>query len=118
MKKAPYFVIIVLSLVVLGAHFLRDGNTPLVAACVILIGLLPVRHVMVARLVQVALVLGTLEWLWTLYRLAEVRVAMGQPYTRMTVILGVVAAVTFCSALLFRTRALREVYRAGYEKGP
>ena len=117
MKKALYFVLIVLSLVVLGAHFLRDGNTPLVAACLVLIGLLPIRHVLVARLVQAALVLGSLEWLWTLYRLLEVRIALGQPYTRMTVILAVVAAITFCSALLFRTRALRQVYQPGHDEG-
>ncbi len=117
MKKALYFVLIVLSLVVLGAHFLRDGNTPLVAACLVLIGLLPIRHVLVARLVQAALVLGSLEWLWTLYRLLEVRIALGQPYTRMTVILAVVAAITFCSALLFQTRALRQVYQPGHDEG-
>ena len=117
MKKALYFVLIVLSLMVLGAHFLRDGNTPLVAACLILIGLLPVRHVAIARLVQTALVLGSLEWLWTLYRLLEVRVALGQPYARMTIILAIVAAITFCSALLFQTRALRQVYGAGHDQG-
>ena len=113
MKKALFYMLIVLSLVVLGAHFLRDGNTPLVAACLILIGLLPVRHILVARLVQAALALGTLEWLWTLYRILEVRIALEQPYVRMSVILAVVATLTFCSALLFETRALRQVYRSG-----
>ncbi len=109
--KALSFTLIVLSLVLLGAHFLRDGNMPLVAACVILIGLLPIRHALVARLVQIALVAGALEWLWTLYRLLEVRIALEQPYTRMTVILIAVAAITLVAALLFETRALREVYR-------
>ncbi len=116
MKKALALTPIVLSLVLLGAHFLRDGNTPLVVACLALIGLLPVRHVLVARIVQAALVLGALEWLWTLYRLLEMRVALGQPYTRMTVILAVVATLTFCSTLLFETRGMREVYRSG--RGP
>ncbi len=118
MKKALYFILIVLSLLVLGAHFFRDGNMPLVAACLILIGLLPVRHVQVARLVQLALVLGTLEWLWTLYRLVEVRVALEQPYLRMTIILAVVAAISLCSALFFQTQTLREVYRAGRSQAP
>ena len=118
MKKALYFIPIVLSLVVLGAHFLRDGNMPLVAACLILIGLLLVRHVLVARLVQTALVLGALEWLWTLYRLVEVRVALEQPYLRMTIILVVVAAISLCSALLFQTQTLRKVYRAGRSEDP
>ena len=34
-----------------------------------------------------------------------------QPATRMIVILGVVAAVTFCSALLFQSPALKRIYR-------
>ena len=111
------FAMIVLSLLMLGAHFLRDGNTPFVVACLILIGLLPVRHVLVPRLVQAVLVLGALEWLWTLYRLVEMRVALGQPYTRMAIILAVVAIATLCSALLFQTRSLREIYRAGRDRG-
>ena len=111
MKTAFYFVLIVLSMLVLGAHFLRDGNTPFVAACLMLIGLLPIRRPLVGRLVQAALVLGTIEWLWTLYRLVEVRVALEQPYTRMVIILVVVAAVTLCAALLFQTPTLRRIYR-------
>ena len=117
MKTAFYFVFIVLSLLLLGAHFLRDGNMPFVVACLILIGLLGVRHVFVARLVQISLVIGTFEWLWTLYRLREVRIAMEQPYTRMTIILAAVAAFTLCSAWLFETRTLRRVYRAGHQSG-
>ena len=117
MKKALFFGLIVLSFVALGAHFVRDGNMPFVAACLILIGLLPVRRILVARLAQAALVLGTLEWLWTLYRLVDVRVASEQPYTRMTVILVAVAAITLWSALLFETRTLRQVYRGRSEPG-
>ncbi len=116
--KALFFTLIVLSLVMLGAHFLRDGNMPFVVACLILIGLLPVRHVLVARLVQTALVLGTLEWLWTLYRLLEMRIALEQPYMRMTIILVAVAAITLGSALLFQTRILLAVYRAGHDSAP
>ena len=117
MKKAFYLVFIVLSLALLGAHFLRDGNMPLVVACLTLIGLLGIRHILVVRLVQISLVLGACEWLWTLYRLREVRIAIEQPYTRMTVILAAVAALTFCSALLFETRTLRDVYRASHDPG-
>ncbi len=118
MRKASCFFVIVLSLIVLGAHFLRDGNMPLVAASLILIGLLFVRQMWSVRIVQTALVLGALEWVWTLYSLAEVRVALGQPFLRMTLILGAVAAITFCSALLFETRTLREIYRAGSDTAP
>jgi hypothetical protein len=59
----------------------------------------------------VVLSLGALEWVRTLYELAQVRAALGQPFTRMMIILGIVAAVTFCSALLFQSPALKKIYR-------
>jgi hypothetical protein len=104
------YVPIVLSLVVLGAHFLRDANHLGVAATVALIGLLFVKRRVVARVVQVALVLGALEWVWTIYDLVQVRTAMGMPATRMMVILGAVAAVTALSAGLFETKAMKRIY--------
>jgi hypothetical protein len=109
MKRLLY-VPIVLSLVVLGAHFLRDANHLGVAAAVGLIGLLIVKRSGAARAVQVALLLGALEWVWTIYDLVQVRAAMGMPATRMVVILGVVAAVTALSAGLFQTSALKRIY--------
>jgi len=110
MKRLLY-VPIVLSLIVLGAHFLRDANHLAVAAAVGLIGLLFVTRPVAARIVQVALVLGALEWAWTTYDLVQFRIAMGMPVTRMMVILGVVAIVTAMSAALFQTKALKRIYR-------
>lgn len=102
---------IVLSLVVVGAHFLRYDNVIGVAVSLLLIGLLFIRQAWVARLVQVALILAAAEWLRTLYALAQVRAALGQPATRMILILGCVAVVTFCSAFLFQSKALKKTYR-------
>ena len=110
MKKIPLYIPVVLSLVVLGAHFMRYGNSIGVFAAIVLIGLLFIRQPWVARLMQVVLVLGTLEWLRTMYELAQMRALHGQPYGRMLVILGVVAAVTLCSALLFQSATLKKVY--------
>ena len=105
------YVPVVLSLVTLGAHFMRYGNWIAVFASLALIALLAVRQAWVARLMQIVLVLGALEWVRTLYELVQLRTALGQPFARMTVILGVVAAVTFCSALLFQTRTFKRIYR-------
>ena len=105
------YVPIVLSLTLLGAHFLRYGIDIGVAASLVLIGLLFVRKAWVARLVQVALYLGFIEWMRTLLELAQMRAAMGQPATRMVIILGAVAAVTFCSAFLFQSTRLKKIYR-------
>ncbi len=105
------YVPVVLSILVLGAHFLRGGSMIAVFVVLALIGLLFLRRPWVARLVQAVLVLGALEWLRTMYELAQIRAMHGQPYGRMLVILGIVAAVTLCSALLFQTPALKDVYR-------
>ncbi|MCP5091877.1 MAG: hypothetical protein GY949_13235 [Gammaproteobacteria bacterium] len=111
--KALLYILIVLSSIALGAHFLRYGSDIGVGASVVLVGLLFIRQAWAARLVQVALVLGAVEWLRTLYALAQWRAAQGEPLTRMIVILGSVAAVTFCSALLFQSKTLKKIYRLG-----
>ena len=105
-----HYVPILLSLLVLGAHFLRDGNDFGVAIAVGLVGLLFVKRPGAARVVQAALVLGALEWVWTIYDLVQFRSAMGMPATRMMLILGAVAGVTALSASLFQTKALKRVY--------
>jgi hypothetical protein len=107
---ASSYVPIVVSLLVLGAHFLRYGNLAGVLAVLILVGLLFVPRPWAARVVQAALVLGTLEWLRTLFVLVRWRAAHGEPIARMAVILAVVAALTLGSALLFQSRRLRALY--------
>lgn len=105
-----YVTLIVVSFLVLGAHFLRFGAMPLVALCLFLPFLLFVRRPWVARVIQVALVLGGLEWLRTVISLIGNRQASGEPWTRMALILGVVALVAFVSALTFQLRPLKKWY--------
>ena len=107
---ALLFTPVVLSLIVMAAHFLRGGQLTLVVGSLALIVLVLVRRPWAARLVQLALVLGTVEWVITLVRLASFRAQMGEPATRMAIILGVVAAVTLGSALLIQTRRLQRYY--------
>ena len=111
--KILYFVIVVLSLLLLGAHFMRYGNQPGVAMASLLIALLFVRRPWVARIVQVALVLAAIEWVRTLYLLAAMRAATGESATRMVIILASVATVTLLSALLFESKALKRIYGHG-----
>lgn len=114
MKRVLLYIPVVLSILVLGAHFLRYGSEIGVFAALLLIALLFLRRPWVARVMQVVLVLGALEWLRTMYEIAQIRALHGEPYGRMLVILGAVAAVTLCSALLFQSRTLKAAY--GIEK--
>jgi hypothetical protein len=45
-----------------------------------------------------------------MYELGHMRALHGQPYGRMLVILGIVATVTLCSALLFQSATLKKIY--------
>lgn len=102
-----------IALLLLAAHFWRAQWWPLAIVCVALVGVLALQRSWAARLVQTALMLGSIEWLRTLAALVAARMAMGQPYARMTLILGAVAVATFAAALVFRSRALRERYNLG-----
>lgn len=100
-----------LSLLVLSAHFLRGGQLPLVAASFLALGLLCVKRRWAARALQLGLVLGTVEWVRTLVALVERRAATGEPFLRLSVILGSVAAVGIVGALLLETPRLRGRFR-------
>jgi hypothetical protein len=106
---------VVLSFLLLGAHFYRSGQVVLAGLCVALLFLLFSRKSWVPRLFQILLVLGALEWLRSLYYFAAMRIAWDQPWTRLAIILGAVALFTALSGLVFRSKAVRARYRT---KGP
>ncbi len=100
-----------LALLVLAAHFYRAGLLPLGALSVALIGLLFVPRRWAAVAAQIALLVGALEWLRTLAALVATRVAAGQPYVRLAVILLAVALLTAAAALVFRSATARARFR-------
>ena len=102
---------VMLSLVVLAAHFSRHGQSNLVFLSVALIGLLAVPRLWAARVLQAALLLGAAEWVRTLIVLGRTRAEHDLPATRMVTILAVVALLTAASALVFRTRRARARFR-------
>ena len=102
MRRVVVIALPALALLLLAAHFFRAGLLPLSVLSVGLTGLLFVRHPWAATALQAALWLGTLEWLRTAWLIAARRAAQGQPFARMLVILGAVAAVTLLAALVLR----------------
>lgn len=102
---------LLLSTLLLCAHFSRAGDTLFVVLLALLPLVLFVRRPWVPGLYTGVLLLGAAEWVRTLLVIADARQAMGAPWTRMAVILGVVALVTALSPLVFATRSLRARYR-------
>jgi len=103
---------VILSFLLLGAHFYRSGQVVLAGLCVALLVLLFFRKSWVPRMFQFLLTLGALEWLRTLYYFAAMRIAWDQPWTRLAIILVAVALFTALSGLVFNSTALRARYRA------
>ncbi len=58
-------------------------------------------------LVASTMLAGAAEWLWTAALLAQQRLALGQPWLRMALILGAVALLTLGAALVFRSAGLQ-----------
>ena len=104
---------VVLSLIVLGAHFMRAGSVVMVAMVLFVLGFLGVRRLWAARTVQVALLLGVVEWVRTLARLVAWRAQDGQPVLRLVLILASVALFTGLSTLMFHAARLRRWYEPG-----
>lgn len=99
-----------LSLLLIGAHFLRAGNVLVLLMSLLLITALCIREPLVARTAQVALLLATAEWIHVAYNLVMARLAAGAPWSKLVAILGAVAALSLLASALFRARALQEMY--------
>ena len=107
---------VILSALLLGAHFFRAGQTILALLIVLFPVVLLVKRAWVARLAQLVLVLGGIEWIRTLLVFVAARRETGQSWTRLAIILGCVALFTIGSGLLFSlSGALRNRY--GLQKG-
>jgi len=100
-----------MALLLLAAHFYRAGLLLPAFISAALLALLAVPRPWAARSLQLALVLGALEWLRTLAIFAGERVSMGQPWLRLVLILGSVAAFTLAAAWIFQHPALRARFR-------
>ncbi len=90
----------ILAALLLGAHFLRAQNLPLLMASLALVPLLSVPRRPVRLLCRIGLTAGIAEWGLTAWRIAQFRIVHGEPYLRMLVILISVAAFTAAAAWL------------------
>jgi hypothetical protein len=105
-RLLPVFI----SLLLLSAHFYRASQTVLALVPLLLFIPLMLKKTWVPWLIQLALLLGAVEWLRTLVSVAQMRMEYGMPWARFAIILGAVALFTAFSSLVFRSKALRKRY--------
>ncbi|HKL52600.1 MAG TPA: hypothetical protein VJ902_01465 [Wenzhouxiangellaceae bacterium] len=102
---------VIVSFVLLTAHFYRAELPVLAAVCAFFPLVLFLQKPWVPQLFQGVLIVGALEWLRTLYMLAAMRIGFDQPWGRLALIIGAVALLTALSGLVFNSRSLRVRYR-------
>lgn len=101
---------VILSFLLIAAHFFRAGQVYLAVSCLLILLLLIPKKTWVPRVFQVLLVVAALEWLRSLFMFVQMRIAFDAPWTRLAIILGTLALLTALSGLVFRGKALRGRY--------
>lgn len=93
--------------VILGAHFLRMGALPGVVVCLALpVVAMLTRARWALRGLQALLLLGSASWIATALRIGAQRRVAGEPWLRMALILGTVAALSVLAAGLLSRRSV------------
>lgn len=102
--------LVILSFLILGAHFLREGNLLLAILSVAAPCFLFIRKRWALVAVQTFLSCGALLWIFATIDLVQARMSQGMPWLRMAVILGAVAAFTAYSAWALNGSKFRQKY--------
>jgi hypothetical protein len=105
-----YLLPVLVSFLLLAAHFLRGQGYVLVAICLLAPLLLLLRRRWMPWVIQILLLLGALEWLATMVALINQRQQEGRDWHRMAIILGSVMVFTAASGMVFALPRLRRCY--------
>ncbi|MEN8251397.1 MAG: hypothetical protein ABFS32_20880 [Bacteroidota bacterium] len=110
MKLAFKFIPIILCFILMAAHLSRANMMILSVVCLVIPFILIWKSKISARVIQVALIIGGLEWIRTLIYYAQIRLENDQPWLRLAIIIGVVAIFNFLTPMVFRTKSMKERY--------
>lgn len=102
---------VILSFLMLAAHFYRSGIFILSIFCLIIPFTLFIRNIWIPRIFQILLILGAIEWIRTIMIFVEERKMYDMPWVRLAVILGSVALFTALSGLLFQLKTIKRFYK-------
>ena len=99
---------LIVSALLLAAHFLRQGNIWLVGLCLLILALLWIKKRWSLIVLQLFAYLGGLIWINTASTIIQQRLYLGEPWVRVAIILGVVASFSVLAGLLLNTAAVKE----------
>lgn len=94
-------IIITLAYFLMGAHFMRYGNTIMIVVCALMPLLMFIKRPWTSKLLSSGLVLGSvLVWGVATFGFVEMRMAVEAPWLRLAVIMSAVIAFTLFAAYL------------------
>lgn len=103
---------VIISFLLLAAHFSRADHTILVIITLMFPFLFFIKKRIILRIIQVVLIISGAEWIRAMLDYIEVRKAMGDDWTRLAIILSVVAIYTAASGLFLQNKKVMDKYKS------
>ena len=103
---------VILSFILLAAHFSRAEQTILLIISLLIPTLLLIKKRIIIRIIQAVLLIAGAEWIRTMLNYIEIRKSMGDDWTRLAIILSVVAIYTAASGLFLQNQKILFRYKS------
>lgn len=103
---------VLLSFLLIAAHFSRADQTIMVIISLAIPFLLLIKKRAIIRIMQIVLLLAAAEWIRAMLSYIEVRKLSGDDWTRLAIILSVVAILTAASGLIFQNKTILKMYKS------
>lgn len=103
-------ILLIISYLILSAHFFREGEIVLTAVYLFLPFLLFIKNRWSIIFLRIFSYGGVIIWLQTIYVLAFARISMGEPWLKMAIILGAVTVFTLYAGLLLNSKKMKSKY--------
>ncbi len=101
---------VILSSLLMAAHFSRANITGLVVISLLLPFLLFIKRRWVAYVFQALLIFAACEWVLTLLKIVHLRQMQNEAWTRLAIILGSVALFTALTTIVFATKKMKQYF--------
>lgn len=106
-----FLLLPIISSVLLAAHFSRADLNLFVPFALLFPFILLIKRKWIIRIYQIYLISGGFIWIERLLYLRRMRIAAGESWTVMAIILGVVALITLFSAWMLQNKKLLNNYQ-------
>ena len=101
---------VLISFALIAAHFSRADQPILLVISLAIPFILFIKKRIVVRIIQIVLIFAGAEWIRAMLSYIEVRKSVGDDWTRLAIILSVVAIYTAASGLFLQNKKILNSY--------